>query len=76
MYWFDTSGPGPDAPIEGRWSGNTVTFERSAFAGGRVRYIYTLEDGGDAFTFRIERMLEGETSWSVLVEGRYLRQPA
>src|ERR1700733_245432 len=24
MYWFDTSGPAPDAPIEGRWVDDTL----------------------------------------------------
>jgi hypothetical protein len=82
MYWFDTSGPAPDAPIEGRWVGNTLTFERAA-PNGRVRYVYTLHDGGDAYDFRIEHLTHPATGSGasgepavlpqVLMEGHYRR---
>jgi hypothetical protein len=71
MYWFDTSGPGPDAPIEGRWVGDTLTFER-ATAKGRVHYVYTLD--GDGYTFRIEHAASGATTFSVLMQGKYRRE--
>jgi hypothetical protein len=78
MYWFDTSGPAPDAPVEGRWIDDTIAFERAA-PNGRVRYVYVVQLGGDVYDFRIERQLApargGETPpvWDVLMQGRYRR---
>lgn len=72
MYWFDTSGPAPDAPIEGRWADDTLTFERRT-AQGRVRYVYDLLPGGDAYDFRIERKADEASAWERLMQGRYRR---
>jgi hypothetical protein len=69
MYWFDTSGPGPDAPIEGRWVGDTLTFE-GATAKGRIRYVYNLDPEG--YTFRIEHATSGAAA--ILMQGKYRRQ--
>ncbi len=78
MYWFDTSGPAPDAPVEGRWDDDMLTFERAA-PHGRVRYVYTIHHGGNVYDFRIDRLLgpdQGGTTtpaWERLMQGRYRR---
>jgi hypothetical protein len=75
-WWFDTSGPGPDATLEGRWVGDTLTIERPALTAGkagRVRYVYTVEPGGHAFVFRIEQATKTGEPWRTLMEGRYRR---
>ncbi len=75
MYWFDTSGPAPDAPIEGRWHNDTLTFERAA-PNGRVRYVYTVHPAGEAYDFRIEQLTSpagAPQTWERLMHGRYRR---
>jgi hypothetical protein len=70
MYWFDSAGV-PPRQILGRWQGETLTFEAE---GPSVRYVYTVP-GADRFTFRIERLVEGER-WEPVLEGDYRRAGA
>ncbi len=72
MYWFDSMGMSPNQTL-GVWTEDELIFSAQGDH-GHARYVYTLRDP-DRFAFRIESSPDGE-SWSPVMEGEYLRQPA
>lgn len=70
MYWFDSMGDGPAAPLPGTWQGNVLRFERSSPM-GLARYTYTFESA-DRYRFEIHHSADGER-WAPFMEAVYLR---
>lgn len=70
MHWFDSTGGGATAPVQGRWVGNELTFERNTSM-GRTRYVYQFL-APTIYHFRIESS-SGGGAWKPFMEGKYMR---